>query len=209
MSMPPYPVRCDKCAFQSSSMVLWGSFQYRFPDGREVSLDRGFGWCHSCADLVPTEQLPEKESVHSVISRCQAAISEEVSKIEAHNRRFLERIKTFLRIRSIRNHRLENLHNKLEENSLLLDLLESRRSPPRCLECGGTDLSQGTESTHAYPRPIGIRHPECGGDLLIHAPPQMLDDDYISVRVSMRTCKYFDIEGNFLGEEQVEFKLFK
>ena len=86
----------------------------------------------------------------------------------------------------------------------MLSVVRSRRSRPRCLECGSTDV-------HAFPhkeRParagqkslVGFRHPGCGGELYVET----------HMRVAFRTdCECFPTllyspEGKLIGCEEPE-----
>src|SRR3989304_4989566 len=51
---------CDSCDFRAGSAVIWGDFIYRLQGGEEISLNRTFGWCHSCASVEPIEDLSDK-----------------------------------------------------------------------------------------------------------------------------------------------------
>jgi hypothetical protein len=62
MSSRIYDIRCDKCDFTSSSMVMWGQYLYLFPDGSTLDIEKDYGWCYDCRSIRPIEILSIESS---------------------------------------------------------------------------------------------------------------------------------------------------
>jgi hypothetical protein len=70
------------------------------------------------------------------------------------------------------------LGDRLREERQRLDLLDGRRSKPRCLSCGSEDcfaLPKILDPPDSDDRPgdpvlTGIKHPNCGGYLMVSHP---------------------------------------
>lgn len=163
MSLPALKVRCTGCSIESGVLRGGITLIYRLPDGTTAETYRTFGWCRSC------------DAVQSMESRLSAKeIQAEIAD--------LPRRRLFGFDRGVAD------PTELVRLEILLRLAQWRRSPPRCLECGGTDISilnfaedGSTEVVHS-----------CGGKLF---EPRGDDTEEIRWAVRPRTIE-LDVEGN-------------
>ena len=89
----------------------------------------------------------------------------------------------------------------LEDLRARLTALHGRISGPRCLLCGCNHIQEmpsvtpsGSYNQPGLPKLIGMRHPGCGGDLLVNH-----SEGRIARRLSKR---WYDGEGNLLRVEE-------
>ena len=90
----------------------------------------------------------------------------------------------------------------LKEEKVRLSILADRKSPPRCLTCGSTNIfaltiDDADRPSHWYdsatPISIGVVHPGCGGELLVSCP-----GTYMSMFNDDRT---YDLEGRAILQD--------
>lgn len=186
MSVPFTDARCTKCSKHWGSYLLWGGFHYRIGPSRTIRIDRDLGWCHPCAEFRAVEVLPAR-------SRLEAQLEQHRKKLkEAEDKARSRVLSKLFRSVVVRDERLIALNRaQVEEIMAALAWRDSRRSPPRCLECGGTDIDHiGTIGFAPDPHRIALKHPGCGGGLLVSTP---------EFRINMRTeDRLYDAEGRLL-----------
>lgn len=87
--------------------------------------------------------------------------------------------------------RLTYLKANMSDLQLVMDWRDERKSPPRCLSCGGTEISHAGSIGHAEASyRLAFAHPGCGGELVVSTPP---------IRINMRTDDIvFDAEGQLI-----------
>jgi hypothetical protein len=208
MSMPFLDFSCSRCSFTASDVVTWASFSYESSAGL-VSLNSNIGWCDNCSTLEPVEILPSIQK----IDKMKSEYTDKKHRIS----RYLERIepkrswiKKLLKIHIELPSKFQELQNQcqdllrdIEEEQQRITLLTSRKSGPRCLSCGSTSCFPlppftplGTYDNPGKAIKIGVKHPHCGGDLLVeHSPMRLI--------VSMNQCIY-DTEGNLIQTYEID-----
>jgi hypothetical protein len=120
---------------------------YVMEDGYEVNVSTWPAWCNQCKEFVDGEVIPSLESlqdwVHSKENGDYAREREE--RYGAANREFARKWGNHL---SKADHeRIDREEREREERALLHDRRKCewrmlRQSPPRCLQCGETDIVQ-------------------------------------------------------------------
>jgi hypothetical protein len=137
LGWPRDHVVCDKCTYERHMPDT--NYDYCLPDGGRLYVIRGRAWCFSCKQVVQAEYLLSLAEIESELRVINSWPREPTrpSAIEAtaHIRKQMELRKAF----ALR-----------------------RRSPPRCLECGSSNITtqeSGGEGNR------GLVHPECGGRL--------------------------------------------
>lgn len=179
MSIPHLYLKCELCDQEWALGSLVGRSSYQLPDGSLAQLHKTLSWCNFCGCYSPVEKMDSKESLHSKLG------SLFVDSLEAEksvNPLFLFAFKIFGKQAS---GRLKNIKNEVSEIHASLKLLSTRKSPPKCLNCGSTDISHKS----AFESPE--YHPNCGGEVARHES----DDLRIMYRLQH---KIYDVEGNFL-----------
>lgn len=190
MSVTDSTIWCDTCDFQSGSGRVFGIFIYRLPDGRDIDLFRISGWCHHCMNIEAIEDLGAQHLQNQKAYYLQQ-ISNETTKLGKSilfklfgcGRRDLLQWQTMLVI--------------LEEQQLLYkSALIRRTSPPKCLRCGGTNITPVKLPSPKAGEELELKfkHPGCGGKLRTKQS---------STRFHIRfPRRIYDLEGSFLGEEE-------
>ena len=199
MSVPGVHISCDRCEYHGSTVVVFGQFKYSTPRGT-ISTPRTLGWCSTCSTLAPVEEANLAARIKSL------KIDLGLIKLE---KKILKRGTPFLkRIFSSRKAYREALPapaawilSELSSPVLLADYLSCSRKP-RCLTCGSTEVSEipempdGLDDFYDSDRikvPIGMNHPDCGGQLLASTS---------KVRLSIRfKCRVYNLsDGKFAYE---------
>lgn len=185
MSMPFSTIQCDICLKEWVTHVFWGAYSYRLPDRRIVKVDRTLAWCDSCNNFVTMEQIPKPEETEERLAEASRQL--EANKTPKKHL-FLDLIK--LQIPS--NPKDIKLYKKtLAKAEALKDWRVIRKSPPKCLSCGSTNVREAHLWGSSEKEPI--RHLNCGGAFLVEES---------KVRISKRLKhRFYDVEGNFLWEE--------
>ena len=146
--------RCDRCDFAVELCESWHGVEglYRIPDSQPIPLVGRWAWCNRCFDISQAEMLPMIGEIRAELRaslwnvsawgedvwRCTQAVAES----EPISRRCHRRI-----LRS------------------MLEWRRHRRSPPRCLNCGTTDIQFASDDMGNTG--VGtICHPNCAG--MIH-----------------------------------------
>ncbi len=182
MSMPSIILKCDKCDYSSSDMVLWGPLLYLI-DGREISMNRQLGWCHECRGLKPIEHFKPDEYL-AKIKECQ----EELNKLQSKPFRLFFSIS--------KRYRAKYYREDIEEQSLVLHISSKRQGTEKCLACssdkvvpfdGDYSLEYDGAALYLGEKRTGFQHPECGGEFIATPNP-------IRFNVAF-TPKHYDING--------------
>lgn len=107
-------------------VVVLSDSEYRLVDGSRLPIWQTAVWCSQCHDFEPGEKIPSITSLRKLLLSTLVA-------------RLLSRPSL---------HRIKDLRRRIKWR-------RARRSPPRCLTCGGTDL-------YLLPRDSEFVHPETG-----------------------------------------------
>jgi hypothetical protein len=203
MSMPFLAISCTSCEFKGSSMAVWGRFSY--DDSAEpIPLKRQIAWCTACRDLVPLEVLPTEAAIRdleSEIANKTRIIDDFMTKAE-QQKTWLQKllgssVKMATEIQDIdfqRSYREDDLKAERARENFLV----GRRSNPKCLLCGSEDCfalpakisPRGTDRAPGPPTHIGMKHPGCGGELMV---------EHSGIRISKRlNHRIYDREGTLL-----------
>ena len=91
---------------------------YRFPNGAKIDVRADAAWCHECGHFVLAERLMTVEEIESEAEGLFLACEERTD--------FMKQ--GFLAMQ----------RKRVDEYRPMLDYLPRRKSPARCLECGGT-----------------------------------------------------------------------
>lgn len=145
-------VECDGCEYQHQ-VVRRTSPTYELDDGTEFPLVAAVGWCRECQHVVEVEVLPDKEYVEDYVAKLKASDPEVVESLVESGRQ---------------------IEDEVEYQEEVLTWLRGRKSPARCLECGGHAFDRfpvvgeegEEEDSRAIPHPV----PGCEGNLKIVGP---------------------------------------
>ena len=172
MSLPFAMIYCDRCESVWASLVTWGSFRYRLPDGVEVPVKREIGWCHGCNCVAAIEDLRTDAEIASDRNETERMATQQrlaAAKPRGFRERLLRRLLGGGRAdRNVRAYAVP----EPREHPRRAEILARRMSPPRCLACGSTDnfvlswLPDDVVPPHgALGVDLGTEHPRCGGAL--------------------------------------------
>lgn len=197
MSCPTTTILCSNCDYRSSDMVGWGRFVYEGRDGKQLFFNQSLGWCHDCCALTPIEDLNLNIISERIRYNCRRSeqIQEKLFSLRATLASRLGRNKSSIsRLESDLNYCQQDTH----EQGLLLILLSSRDSPPRCLSCSNISvepLEIPSSIEGKEPLSIQFRHPGCGGSLMVQKSGIMVNvAGFDEVRV-------YDEEGRFIRKD--------
>lgn len=158
--------QCDLCDEGWSHFITIGLFVYRLPDSRYAWIDRDFRWCNGCESFSAVERLPSESELQADLIKAQ----DELTQIRKKKADF----------GTIRLYK-----KSVQEQKASIDWKKVRKSPPRCLFCGSSDVFEN-EIT---------KHPECGGEIKRNTD--------IPLTVSKRhVYRIYDVEGCFLKKEE-------
>jgi hypothetical protein len=200
---------CDTCNYIGASSAVWGVFAYESPSGY-IDVNRELGWCYQCEDLAPIEVIPSLESIQDIEHEIEKGAQQlhEIKNQAREGRSFLKKLLHLpaqipddgRMIEAVRKH----FNRELEEEHKRSDLLKGRKSKPRCLSCGsercfvlpGYTKPAGSDEYPGEPVSTGIKHPNCGGDLMAQ---------YSGIRASMIfERRIYDKEGCLIRTEDME-----
>lgn len=155
MSIEPDIMTCSRCGFRTGSSRLWGIFQYIMADDIYLDVPRTAGWCYSCNNISPIENFPDRLKTEEEIG----SLKKELSQISTFKLKFFKSARK----------KAEYFNEMIKEKELLLKLMKHHTSPPRCLECGSTEVKivvfpSVDEGTTAE---LNFRHPNCGGKFVV------------------------------------------
>jgi hypothetical protein len=182
MSMPSINLDCEKCGYSGSTMVTWGSFNYRTED-QIIPVNRILGWCLDCDGLVPIEDFSNSNEILAEIKEILKPLKIKASKWLSIN---LFKYQCKNRAESI---------EKVEQLATQLNMIVERKGKERCLTCSSINvlpfdgdyrleyeglLYKGLKKT-------GFIHPSCGGEIIATPNP---------IRFNMRfEPKYYSPQG--------------
>ena len=170
-------IECTRCDFSTSSARIRGEHIYILPIGEHINARLTTGWCHKCRNVEPIEFLPRVNDVANELNIFK------IRRAQLCKRGILSRI-----IDSKKTE-LANLDEMIQNTTRMLQFLQARKSPPRCMTCGGTSYELIVIPS---PQPgatidSGLIHPGCGGRLLVSVAPVIFNVEY--------EPKYYDSQG--------------
>jgi len=177
--MPYGEIYCDRCDFQGTTTVLWGSFKYQFEDGTSAYIERKLGWCSDCNDIRPVEVLPEYDSVNDELEKYRRLLDAERSRgiIGSIHRKMSSRAR----------YHFEHLQESERGMANLLRLAATRRSAPKCLHCSSEDVAEidmPKYGSDPFDWSLDFLHPGCGGNLRVK------DSGGMRISIGNRTMLY-------------------
>lgn len=174
MIFPIFSYHCKRCGY-SQYTVFTSSYIYVYLDGDQIPLLSQTGWCCDCDSIQDIEDL-------SITPRLELLrnLQRKMASIQKKNWPFISRLTYDAREWADDPEWRENLSidtiyrwsNQIEEVIKGIDLIQKRKSPPRCLSCGTTNInSVFPPQTASKSEPDSSRsliHPVCGGELELH-----------------------------------------
>lgn len=175
MTIPIITLTCTSCGLQQSSGI--GSHEYVLDDGRTLGVLKQSGWCHACGGIRSIEVLDARRWIAVI-----AEVRDELASVKTTGRgwwRGLQYEGSLFGYRQCVPINPSTAHawsRRLDEALFGLDLLAGRRSGPRCLTCGSTQVEPPREmgSLLTHPGCNGSFEAELTGDIMIRAPSQSL-----------------------------------
>ncbi len=94
---------------------------------------------------------------------------------------------------------ISELNSRLSTSTYWLDFITNRKSPPKCLSCGGSNFQYiNTESKKSDIRENSSEHPGCGGKLYEQESGWRLSIGVLTV--------LYDIEGNRIDSDRAPWR---
>lgn len=149
---------CNRCEYTGTSRVAWGNLAY-LVNNIKIPINRELGYCMGCKALCAKERF-DKDKLTSKMQN----ISNIISEYQSLFRTLIPSTK-----KSIAD---ENA--KLNAHRALSELLTSRSSQERCLNCASSKviaLENGYDLEYRKGFFLGVamtgfKHPECGGEFI-------------------------------------------
>ncbi len=187
MSMTFGEIHCDLCDFRTTTMNIWGWFFYVFPDNYQMWVNRKLGWCYSCKTMQPVETFPELSKLTEIVPYLKA----ELAKLTGNG--ILKFLKPYFGKNKVE---IGLILEEIVKAERFIALLKERKSPPKCLECSGSEIAC-FDMPEFYekkgPQQILFRHPGCNGQLWI-------EESDLRLAMQMRS-RYYTLEGDFISED--------
>lgn len=150
-----YKYFCSTCHASGNDSYINSRFEYVLPDGRTTDAPMDVGWCHECRGLRPIETLERDYWARQI-----RMIGLRLTSISIKHRLLRKSLVTYLEdwgdgkpyAMPLEPEVLAGWQEQLERALVGFEFLALRRSPPHCIECGGTDFERS-----------GFAHPSCGG----------------------------------------------
>lgn len=120
MSMSDTTIRCHGCSFSGTITHRPITLRYRLPDGSVVDGYRKSGWCHRCREIRDIESRFDPAELQAEILQLKPNSGLFGKLFGAPNQ--------------------DDIGDRRAKLVRLLRLATLRRSPPRCLTCGYTDV---------------------------------------------------------------------
>ena len=179
MSLESLSIRCEACDFASSSMRIWGQYVYKTSPHSVIYVNRTAGWCYSCQNIAPIEDFTDYEDM-------KQELQVYIEKRNKHEKTIRYSLFSYVS----KEHR--RIRDHIWQLSDRLIFCDERVSPPKCLECGSTDVVPVKLPYYSDndKHPLDFTHPNCGGKLYIKNT---------LIRFTMRFSeRFYDAEGNRL-----------
>ncbi len=163
----PTDFSCDRCDFKASNLVVWGRFYYQNFDGNLIPLKRNLGWCSSCKTLSAVENLSIDKTIYDKINEYEAELNKLKNPVF-----FIKHLMGSKKKEEIKD-RIAYAQQFIKEEIELVNILRSRKTPPRCLRCSSSDVIQykfpsaGFDESPNKLFPTGFIHPGCGGNIIM------------------------------------------
>jgi len=197
--MPATSLTCDRCNFATSNTIFWGIFYYQINHDSFINIERSVGWCFDCQTFTPIEEL-NKEKATAELQRLKKELSEyqeQLNKTESYKTGFITRLFTSGSKLAGLKEKVKYLQANVDEARLYVNLINSRKNPPRCLLCCRSNITpfvlpsvEDGSGKHLS----GFIHPNCGGNIIV-------ENEGIRISKKLRT-RIYSMEGNFLKEEE-------
>lgn len=196
MSWPVTTYYCTCCDFRQSNIVAWGTKEYVLADGVRIPVKGSLGWCRQCEGLAPVESLD--------VERQEAELNKAERKLELQRGRLVRRwwqIHRSLLPAASEYCKMDILAEEVEDEKAKLQLINTRQSPARCLNCGSVEvIAKLVTNTSEWPderlpKHTGFTHPGCGGEILMVM-------DGLRIGLMPEVCRYTP-EGVMLEREDV------
>jgi hypothetical protein len=166
------------------------------PDGSELQVPRRLGWCEDCGGLASVETFSAVDLANDI-----GLAKQELADLPAQPVRQPWQVVKYLpfsgwdsKVRRW-NFKQSDIQKRIDEATTLLSIVEKRKNPPRCLECGSARVIAPIVPNREFwdaekPKATGFKHPGCGGELWADK-----DGFRVSIRPSIRR---YTPEGDFI-----------
>lgn len=188
MSVPHSDIYCTHCDYHGRTNILNGGYWY-YHEGVFCHLDKQYGWCQNCNDLVPMELL---HNLNDQLDDAFDEIAEKVSHLVAGKVRF--------NFTEASRSETESTLGTINAIKLKYQIHSKRKGQERCLRCGSHNVTPAEEFNtlrksidEVGQTATGYRHPGCGGEFV-------LVPSSIRLNIAYRP-KCYTFDGEFIDDE--------
>ena len=164
MGMPTSTIKCNRCDYGVSSMLLWGEYVYADQQD-EFSCNRTYGGCKDCAEITAIEDFSDISAPLKLIQRRSAWLRDESASLWHHLLCLFSKAK-----RKYSQNHLNDINKAVKT----IALANKRRGTERCLCCGSSEVQtlNVIDEILQTKNTLGINngnfaHPDCGGEFFI------------------------------------------
>ncbi len=197
MSLPTYQTCCTICdkSWGASLIDFFQGFLYRSPEGYTGRVKRHLCWCIDCKSVCYAENFRDtlknwnwyNRNIQRYI-KLRYGLSAEII------------MHPFLRVRKRKlRWAIEDINNKLEDLQFWQSFITHRKTPEKCLTCGGSNINtiHISETKDSISEMTDI-HPGCGGKFY-----QQENDIRFSMGVFFTL---YNLEGYKIDSEQAPWR---
>lgn len=170
---------CSKCASTWPATDLAHRY-YLLPTGVLLDVESRYAWCMDCRRMREAEKLPDPGELAAII-RLRPTISKQSRwwPFGRADREKCERERALAR----------------EKAQQMLNLVLPRKSPPRCLGCGSSQI--------VNPDKVNLTlHPDCGGVIR-----RISSETFVSFASPIPfPTRFYNAEGEFIRESEGSWK---
>jgi hypothetical protein len=163
--MSLYEASCSRCSYQRRLHDILRSYKL-CDDDHGITIRQTFAWCEACRHVVHAERLEDLSVLKSEFDHYT------VQGEEFYSWMGLSRGSDW---REERERHLNNLRRRIEWR-------ESRANPPKCLECGSTNVlvfPETDDDNDECEQEPEINHPDCDGRLRVPCVGFALSRDWV------------------------------
>lgn len=175
-----YKATCDQCRYRGLLDDVLRS--YEFTEQVTLTIQRVAAWCPRCQGVAWSEMIPPL-----------ADINLRISEFERRDQTALDAVLPFV---SRHSSLADLVASRLDDLRRRAAWVRGRQSPPRCLECGSTEIIPMTsgQTCSGNPKWTLSPHPNCGGTLTVLTEP---------ILVLSRLWIRYTPEGNIIAKYEM------
>ena len=151
--MATHKAKCDRCRYGDSFTSPLRS--YELPDAATVAIETTFVWCDACRAIRWGEILPDLVQLEGDLASARAEDPQVIERLKLSAGRHIT-------LDELLADHIDRLRRRVAWR-------RSRKSPPRCLECGSLEVTplRRSHTRGGSDKWILQEHPGCGGTVTV------------------------------------------